>query len=70
MCMKYENLYGDCFDYLFTSNDLGGIVDLLRIRYRIEIIDMRTFKFEILSAFARAHEVGAIRPVVEPQLIS
>ncbi len=75
MCMKYEDIYEGCWDYLFfdlnTDGDysLCSIPELLIKYYGVEFIDREKVRIRFLKLMEELHEEGAIKPHMKDENI-
>src|SRR3990167_8605526 len=70
MCMKYEDEYLGCFDWMMfdpPDYDTHSIKLLLEDWYGVKIVDEAKFRERLYSLFEKAHEEGVIRPTTEAE---
>ena len=62
MCMKYEEKYDQCFDFMFFEGGDESLIVFLREHYGIEITDNEKFEMAMMAFWADMHEKGIIKP--------
>lgn len=69
MCMKYENEYLGCFDWMFFDEVYPehSIQLLLKDWYGMKIVDVDGFGARLFELFETAHEDGTVRPMTEDE---
>ena len=66
MCMKYEDIYGDCFDHLYDGLGIpgsyeGSFKELLD-NWNIKVIEPREVELRFIRLIETWHELGLIEP--------
>lgn len=64
MCMKREDCYETCFDFMFMDGGFQRTLPVyLRDEFGIEVLDSDKFRGEMFALLERAHDAGIIKPV-------
>ena len=69
MCMKYEDDYTACFDYMMFEENYEeySLKLMLRDWYGMKIMDEKEFRGRLFELFESAHEKGIVRPLTEEE---
>lgn len=62
MCLKYEDEYSGCFDYLFIDDGSGNDIITLLGKYGATIKNWQTVHDEFYALLESWHERGIMKP--------